>query len=272
MHKLGFAGLGLCLALAAVMAKADDMILMAPTISGKTISMTLPDGTCTYNRKEKADAKILDAMEKADPRNQMLVAFIDCENLKAVRGTKGSVYVPGYYGQILSGISGQAVADNYTREAYVQAISAQYGAESAEKAMDRGEDTLKALLANKADDGKPQTIGVIKRDKDFIQIGMLGSMQTPMGEMQKIINVVTLTKIGVPVSIYLAHPATGDMSLRALSERSELYTRQLISLNPDEFSFFASLAKGVDTASALAGALGGFSVGLFIGILFGRRH
>lgn len=277
MTRLRYALIAVGLLLAAYPSYAADPPLQVP-VAGKMVNLTLPDKTCQYNRKEKADAKLLDAMERADPRYQLLLAFMDCENLKAVRGVKGIVVQPGYYGQVLSNISGQTLADQYTREAYIQAIAGQYGTEAPEAVMARGEQTLRALLNSRIDTGLSQTIGVIKRDKDFIQIGMIGTQQMPgSGRMQssdqapvvqKIINVITLTKLGVPVSIKLGYPAGGSMTLQALSDQSELYVRQLISLNPESMLV---LSKALDWWSMAVGAIGGMLITIIFGMLFKKR-
>ncbi len=260
----------LCLLVNVSLANAEEP-LPPMQVAGKDVMLELPEKTCAYNKKEKADAKILEAMENADPRSKLLLAFIDCDNLNAVRGIKGATYQPAYYGQILSHISGQASADNYTREAYVKAIDAQYGKEAPEKVMERGEASLKVLVSSHSNDGQAQVIGRIKQDKDFIQVAMIGSQQTPAGSVQMIINVITFTKLGVPVAIYLAHPATSDMTLHALSDHSEQYVRQLITLNPDG-NFF--LGMKLDTWSVIVGAVGGILFSVFIGFvgLLVRKH
>lgn len=231
--------LGIVLAAPVVHAEDPPVTVSAGT---KIVTLSWPEKTCPYSRGDKNDAKIIDALEKADPRSKLLIAFIDCDNLNAVRGAKNSVFQPSYYyGQVISGISGQTTADKYEREDYVAAISKQFGTESADAVMARGETILAGLISGKADDGKPQVLGVIKRDKDFIQLAMFGSQTLPNGTIQKVVNIVTYTKAGVPVVIYLAHPATSDITLQALSEHAELYSRQLIALNPDSNFFLHAL-------------------------------
>jgi hypothetical protein len=268
--------MALCFVAAHSVAQTPPM--MVP-VAGKTVTLTLPEKTCTYDRKDKADSKALDAMEKANASSMLLLAFIDCDNLKFGRGTKGSSYAPGFYGEILSNISGHKIADVYTREKYVQAISAQYGTDSPETVMAKGEQLLRNMPANMIDTGQSQNIGIIKRDKDFIQMAVIGSSQVPLPPprlgiapppitMQKIINVITLTKLGVPVSITLAHPATPDMTLQGLSDRSELYVRQLLSLNPDSMPI---LSKSLDWWSIMVGMLGGIVISMITGMLFKKR-
>jgi hypothetical protein len=162
----------------------------------------------------------------------------------------------------------------------VAAIAGQYGKEPPEAVLARGEQTLKAMFSSRIDTGQTQTIGIIKRDKDFIQIGVIGSAPVPTPPlplgvappppaMQKIINVITLTKLGVPVAITLAHPATPDMTLQGLSDRAELYARQLISLNPENAPTI--LSKSLDWWSMAVGALGGMLFTIIFGMLFKRR-
>jgi hypothetical protein len=247
-----------CLLLPATQALADPVTVQA---AGKKMLLILPEKACAYDPQSKYDAGVLETIKKANPKDQLLLAFADCDALKLRRDGKKPAS-PGYFGQILSNEEEQEAADVYTREAYVKAAAERYDAQSPEKNMEEGEQVVKAMAGGGKDAAKAPVNGIIRKDKDFIQVVVIGTGTMPGGETQNIVNIVTLTKLGVPVSIYLGRPVTAGMTLGELSRHAEIYTRELLGLNPESSS---SRDSGMDMGSLFAGFAGGLAAAWLAG-------
>jgi hypothetical protein len=243
---------------------AENAPPVTVSVSGQDISLLLPEGACAYDRSNPLDARIIDMLEKANQGyNQVLLAFVDCNDLKSLHLGKQAVPT-GDYGQILFPSHGQDVQD-IARTEYVKKATDVYRNDAGvyEQGTGKAKDILKSVTNGELKVSGSKMLGVIRTDPDFVQIGMLQTLEAGDTSLP-LAAVITSTKLNMPVTINLYHTYTDDASLNALADRAAGYTRRLIALNPEK--------PGLSTLRELPGLSSGWKEILFgglVGAVFG---
>jgi hypothetical protein len=250
---------------------ADKQSPITALVEGRTLLLEPPQNTCVYDKSNPADAKILDLTQKSvEGTNQLVLAFADCRDLEAVRA--GREAKTGYYGQIMFSTFQKNELDT-SRAEFVSKMTDYFKTSTGvfEEKEKEVSDIVKNLTHDTLKINNSRILGVIRSDPDFVQVGMMQSLQTPQKAMF-IVGVITSTKLGTPININLYHPSNGADSsqvMHDLSERSAAYARRLIALNPDA-AMLPHADERVEDSHHWMGIIAGMLTLLGLGAIFMR--
>ncbi len=216
----------LVLTLAAFLCLASSGHAEEIRLGSKTLSIPPPDGYCTFDRNNPADAFVMDTTERAQAgQNQVLVHFAPCRDLDDWHAGR----IPNYsvYGNVAVQLErGAPHSIALARREFLARTKSEMPEVDIKEVESEANATTDAIQISES-----QFLGILDHDQNALYVGIL-SVAEVAGQKHRVISITGLTLLGSIVTNINLSAAADSGTIDRLVAIQKAYVAELVRLNP----------------------------------------
>ena len=240
-------------------------------LGGRTLSLPVPDGYCTFDRAEEYQRELDDRIERVmSQRNVYLGAALDCEELATLEDAPERGFTTYLiWVAVGDGSGGVARYPDASRARFVEAVAAETAPVDSSSATSEATETWQEELDSDAIGIEGLEMDAVGQDDNAYYVATVTKVAGPAGNTEQASLTVGTLVHGMHIQAYLFEPFRGEATFARLEPEGRALAAALVADNPDSDPIGTGVAGFFDRLgiTTLRGVVLGAAIGGVIALL-----